>query len=151
MHGAARLAMNDDRERGDELSLGERFPRPPAVELAAAILIVGGVLGLIGAIAGATSLPPGTGLLIAATIALDVASIVVGVLIRMGRLWLVDVNYVAVVGFLDLTAAATSPLALILGIADAVVVVILLLYRPWFQRRAAWGRDGDDDLGSDRP
>jgi hypothetical protein len=142
--------MTADRERGDELSLNERFPRPPAVELAAAILIVGGVLGLMGAIAGASSLPPGTELLVAATIALDIASIAVGVLIRMGRLWLLDVNYVAVVGFLDLTAAASSPLALILGLADAAVVVILILYRPWFQSRAAWGK-GSDDLESDRP
>jgi hypothetical protein len=82
-------------------------------------------------------------------VALNVAPIAVGLLIRMGRLWLFAVNYVAVIGFLDLTAAGSSPLALLLGIADAAVVVILLINRPWFQGRAAWGRD-DDDAESDR-
>lgn len=141
--------MNESREQAEELSIGERFPRPAAIELAAAILIVGGVLGFMGAVGGASSLPPGTELLVAATLALDLASIVVGVLIRMGRLWVVDVNYVAVVGFLDLTAAGSSPLALLLGIADAAVVVILFVYRPWFERRAAASRRGGAE--SDRP
>lgn len=141
--------MSTDRERGDELSADERLPRPAAIELAAAILIVGGVLGLIGSIAGAAALPAGTGLLLAVTVALNVASIVVGLLIRMGRLWLVAVNYVAVIGFLDLTAAGSSPLALILGIADIAVVVILMINRPWFRRRAA-ARNGED-VESDRP
>jgi hypothetical protein len=137
------MAMSDERERGDTLSPGERFPRPAVVELAAAILIVGGVLGLFGAIVAAASLPPGNELLIAVTVALDVASILVGVLIRTGRLWIVDVNYVAVVGFLDLTAAASSPLALILGIADVLVVVVLLVHRPWFEALAKARRESE--------
>ena len=111
--------------------------RPAAVELAAAILIVGGVISLIGAVGGASALPGGTLALVLATIALDVASIAVGLLIRAGRAWIVDVNYVAIIGFLDLTAAGSSPIAEILGLADAAVVVILLVHRPWFQQRAA--------------
>jgi hypothetical protein len=147
--------MATDRERGDELSLGQRFPRPAAIELAAAILIVGGMLGLLGAIGGGASLPPGTELLLTLTIAVDIATIVVGVLIRLGRLWIVDVNYVAVVGFLDLTAAGTSPLALLLGIADVAVVVILVLHRPWFeqlgQARAEARATARETVESDRP
>lgn len=119
-----------------ELTIGERLPRPWLVELAAAILIVAGVLGALGAIGGAASLPPGTGLLVAATLALNVASVAVGVLIRIGRWWIVAVNYVAVLGFLDLTAASASPLALLLGILDVAVVLILLVNRPWFEARA---------------
>jgi hypothetical protein len=57
------------------------------------------------------------------------------VLIRFGRAWLVAVNYVAVLGFLDLMAAAGSGLALILGVADVLVVVILFLHKPWFDGR----------------
>ena len=144
------MPLNDDRERGEEVSKDERFPRPPAVELAAAILIIGGILGLAGAIAGAASLPAGTGPLLAVTLALDIASIVVGVLIRMGRLWILDVNYVAIVGFLDLLAAGASPIALIRGIGEVAVVVILLVYRPWFVRRAGRAEDRED-IGSSRP
>jgi len=144
------MPLIDDLEPGEELSKNERFPRPAAVELAAAILIIGGILGLAGAIGGAASLPAGTGLLLAVTIAIDIASIVVGVLIRMGRLWILDVNYVAIVGFLDLLAAGASPIALIRGIGEVAVVVILLIYRPWFVRRAG-SAEGREDVGSSRP
>ncbi len=144
------MSLNDERERGEALSKDERFPRPAAIELAAAILIIGGILGLAGAMGGAASLPAGTGLLLVVTIALDVASIVVGVLIRMGRHWILDVNYVAIVGFLDLLAAGGSPIALIRGIGEVVVVVILLVYRPWFVRRAA-SADDREDVDSSRP
>jgi hypothetical protein len=120
-----------------ELNPEDRLPRPVLVELAAAILIVSGVLGTLGVVGGAGALPEGTGLLVAATIALNVASITIGILIRTGRLWIVDINYVAVLGFLDLTAAGASPLALLLGIADVSVVLILLVHRPWLVERAA--------------
>ena len=147
------MSLNDDREQGETLSKDERFPRPAAVELAAAILIIGGILGLAGAIGGAAALPPGTGLLLGVTLALDIASIVVGVLIRMGRLWILDVNYVAIVGFLDLLAASGSPIALIRGIGEVAAVVILLVYRPWFVRRAGPAKDREDgeDGESSRP
>lgn len=118
-----------------ELTIGERLARPWLIELGAAILIVGGVLGAIGAIGGAASLPPGTGLLVAMTVALNVATVAVGILIRTGRWWIVALNFVAVLGFLDLTAASASPLALLLGILDVVVVLILLANRPWFEAR----------------
>jgi hypothetical protein len=138
------MSLNQDRERGQALSKDERFPRPPAVELAAAILIIGGILGLAGAVGGTASLPAGTGLLLAVTLALDIASILVGVLIRMGRLWILDVNYVAIIGFLDLLAAGGSPIALIRGIGEVAVVVILLVYRPWFVRRAGSAEDREN-------
>jgi hypothetical protein len=144
------MPLNLDRERGEMLSLDERFPRPAAVELAAAILIIGGILGLIGALGGAAGLPPGTGALLAVTIALDVSSIVVGALIRMGRLWIVAVNYVAVLAFLDLLAAGGSSIALIRGIGEIAAVVILLVYRSWFVARATRGQVLDEGE-SDRP
>jgi hypothetical protein len=132
------------REGGDKLSVAERYPRPAAVELAAAILIIGGIIGLIGAIGGMAALPPGTEAITALTITLDIASIVVGVLVRMGRLWIVDVNYVAVLGFLDILAAAGSNLALLRGLGEIAVVVILILHRPWFVARSG-SRDEEDE------
>ena len=123
----------------------DRAPaRPAGIELAAAILIVSGVLGLVGTIGAASDLPSGAELVLGITAALNLGSIVIGVLVRFGRAWLLDVNFVAVLGFLDVVAGAASGLALLLGIADVVVVVILLLHKPWFdamrhmrQRRAS--------------
>jgi hypothetical protein len=54
------------------------------------------------------------------------------------------VNYVAIVGFLDLLAAGGSPIALIRGIGEVAVVVILLVYRPWFVRRRGTAEDRED-------
>lgn len=106
--------------------------RPAAIELAAAILIVGGIIGVLVAFSTAATLPPGTEPFLILTLALDIGSIVVGVLVRFGRFWILALNYVAVLGFLDLVGAGTSTLALLLGLADIVVVVILFLHKPWF-------------------
>lgn len=116
-------------EEAAELNLPAR---PGAIELAGAILIVSGLLGLVGAIGAAPSLPAGTEPIFAVTAALNLGSLAIGVLARFGRAWLVAVNYVAVLGFLDLAAAVDSGLALMLGVADIIVVVILLLNKPWF-------------------
>jgi hypothetical protein len=107
-------------------------PRPVTVELAAALLIVGGVINLIGGISSIPGLPPGTVPLFAVTVALAMGSIVVGLLVRLGRVWLVAVNLAAVLGFLDLLAAGASPLSLMLGLSDILVVVILFRNKPWF-------------------
>jgi hypothetical protein len=130
--------LDDLDELEPELEVDRRPARPVVVELAGALLIVSGVLGLVGAIGAASGLPAGTELILVLTAALNIGSIVVGLLVRTGRAWLLDVNYVAVLGFLDLVAGAGSGLALVLGIADVVVVVILLLNKPWFDamRRA---------------
>ena len=115
-----------------------RPSRPAVVELAAAILIVGGVIGLVGLVTRLSNIPPGLEPFLALTVALDVSSIAVGLLVRSGRLWILAVNYVAVLGFLDLLASGGSPLALMLGLADVVVVVILVLNKPWFDAVARW-------------
>ena len=112
--------------------------RPAPVELAAALLIVGGVINVLSAAANLSTVPPGTEPFFALTLALAIGSIVVGLLVRLGRAWLVAVNYAAVLGFLDLLGAGASPLALMLGLAEIIVVVILFRYKPWFdelQRR----------------
>jgi hypothetical protein len=112
----------------------ERPPtdRPALVELAAAFLIVGGILGIVGALGASGRLPEGTGTLLLVSIVLDIGAVAVGLLIRFGRLWILDVNYVAVLGFLDLAAAGGSGMALVAGVIDVVVVVILFVHKPWF-------------------
>ena len=117
---------------GDPAAPPARRPRPGTVELAAALLIIGGILQLVGAIGAASSLPAGAEVVLFGSITIDIATIAAGVLIRSGRLWLLVVNYVAVLGFLDLMRSGSSPVALMLAIGDIVVVVILVVNRPWF-------------------
>ena len=130
-------------ERPDPLTEEPAPPpsRPGAIELAAAILIASGIVGVLVAASTAGNLPPGTEPFQLLTVALDVGSIVIGVLVRFGRSWILAVNYVAVLGFLDLVGAGTSSLSLILGLADIVVVVVLFVQKAWFdalrERRAA--------------
>jgi len=112
--------------------------RPALVELAAAVLVVGGVIGFLGVLAALPGVPPGAEPVVVGTIALDVGSIALGVLVRFGRAWILAVNYAAVLGFLDLLGAGESPLALMLGLADIAVVGILLSHKPWFDATRAW-------------
>jgi hypothetical protein len=109
-------------------------PRPPLVELAAAILIVAGIVGTITAIGGV--LAGGTDPFVWLTLGLNAASILLGIATRIGRLWLVTLNFAAVLGFLDILGSAANPQALIVGISEVVVVVLLLLRKPWFDALA---------------
>jgi hypothetical protein len=148
-----------DIDRFDDDSLEDPVPklrpqRPAAIEFAAAILIVSGVLGLVGAIGAASGLPAGTEQLLVITAAMNVGSVAIGILVRFGRAWIVAVNYVAVLGFLDLLGAGGSGLALMLGVADIVVIVLLFVHKPWFdavrrdaQRRAAERRIAGPPVG----
>ena len=99
------------------------------------------MISALSAVSNLSSLPPGVEPILALTVALAIGSIVVGVLVRLGRFWLVAVNYAAVLGFLDLLGAGASPLALMLGLTDVLVVVLLFRYKSWFdelrRRRSA--------------
>ena len=116
----------------------ERPPRPGTVELSAALLIVGGVLGSIGALAASPVEPAALASVPLVTLLLNLAQIATGLLVRLGRIWLFAVNYVAVLAFLDLLASGASPTALMLGVAEVVALVILLAQRPWFDAMRAW-------------
>ena len=133
-------------EPGEDESPRPMPARPPAVELAGAILIVGGVVGLFGLVTGAPGLPAFTLGLLMLTLALNVAPIAVGVLVRTGRAWIVDVNYVAVIAFLDLLSIGSSPLGLIFGVANVLVVIILIRHKPWFDAMSRWRAGDDADL-----
>jgi hypothetical protein len=133
-------------EPGEDESPRPMPTRPPAVELAGAILIVGGVVGLIGLVTAAPGLPAFTLGLLLLTLALNVAPIAIGVLVRMGRAWIVDVNYVAVIAFLDLLSIGSSPLGLIFGVANVLVVIILIRHKPWFDEMSRWRADERDRL-----
>lgn len=122
---------------GEQDEPRRRPNRPALIELAAALLIVAGILGLISLFAPDPRRPEGLEGLALLTIALNIVQIVVGVLVRMGRLWIVDVNYVAVLGFLDLAGASGSSLALLLGLIEVGTLAVLFAYRSWFDGRWA--------------
>jgi hypothetical protein len=123
-----------------------RERRPPLVELAAALLTVTGTVQLISAlgVVATGNLQPGTEGLLAVSIGLDVGTIVAGLLTRAGLLWLLVVNYVAVLGFLDLLRAPASPVAVMLAAVDLFVLYVLFTNRSWF------GRTPGDDGGAER-
>lgn len=124
----------------------ERAPvprRPASVELAAALLIVTGVIGavtIVGALLSGSVDPFWW-----VGVSLNVGSVILGAATRFGRLWLVTVNYAAVLGFLDLVGSAASPQALMIGITEVLVVVILLLRKPWFDAVAEARSRGPGD------
>jgi hypothetical protein len=134
-HSYAEADPADDEPDAPETP---RPSRPAPIELAAAILIVGGAIGLVGVVSRLSSVPAGLEPFFALTAALDLASIVVGLLVRTGRLWIVALNYAAVLAFLDLLASGASPLALMLGVANLAVVVILMVNKPWFDSVERW-------------
>jgi hypothetical protein len=108
--------------------------RPVLVEIAAALLIVGGALNLLISIQVLATLgqqgePIGPLTLI--TIVLGVATLALGVLVRFGQVWLIAVNVVAVLAFLELTSG--SPVGLFFGVLDTIVVIALLKEREWFR------------------
>lgn len=122
----------------DAVEAPARPARPGTIELAAALLIVGGILGVVGFFAASAPEPAGLVAASLLTLLLNLAQIAVGLMLRIGRLWLLAVNYVAVLAFLDLLASGASPLSLMLAVAEIVVVAILFAKRPWFDAMRAW-------------
>ena len=117
----------------------ERPPRPLLIEIASAILIVGGLTGLVGALSV-------SGPLLVIVLAINALSIAVGVLIRAGRGWVLAINVVAVALFLELTAISTT-FGIIFGVLDAIVLIGLLRHRSWFDWRPDPGETVTEEAG----
>lgn len=121
-----------------------RPPRPVAVLIASAFLVVNGLVSTVLSISVAGELGDqvaGIGPLAAISIALGLATTILGVLLHFGRGWLVTLNVTAVAGFLELTSGV--PAGWVSGALDVTVVLVLLWHRPWF----AWRADGGEDEG----
>lgn len=117
----------------------ERPARPVIIEIAAAFLIVGGItaiLGTVGAAVGGGSAPR-TGPILAIELGLDVLTVAIGLLVRAGRAWLVCINVVAVLVFIEVTAVSSgSAIAIILAFLDAFMFVAVARHRAWFDWRS---------------
>lgn len=138
MTGRGREARADPRDpaTGDQERAAARRARrrPVLVELASAVLVVGGVLNLIISIDVLLRLADRgeqIGPYTVITIGLAIAVLGLGLLIRYGRAWLVAVNVAAVLAFLELVSG--SVVGLLLGALDVIVVLSLVRERPWFE------------------
>jgi hypothetical protein len=111
--------------------------RPILIEIAAAIMIIGGVTALLGVVSGTLTRGPDPDAatpIIALIVALDVLTIVVGITIRTGRAWILALNVVAIEIFLYLTALP-SAMAVLYTVLDAIVLFALIRHKWWFDWR----------------
>jgi hypothetical protein len=107
--------------------------RPPLIELAGALLIIGGLTSTIGTLGTIGTLEADLGLIDGLLLGLAILTVVVGFLVRAGRAWVFDVNVVAVVLFLELTALPSAS-AILFATIDAIVLIALIRHRRWFDR-----------------
>jgi hypothetical protein len=118
--------------------------RPPAIELAAAILVAGGVVGLGLLVRGdyaVTGSLPARGPIVGVAAILYATSIVLGLALRRRLAWLGAINLTALFALAYL-AAFGHPLALVLGTAHALAGILLWRSRGWFA-----GPMGDEGPG----
>jgi hypothetical protein len=117
--------------------------RPLAVELAALGLVVGGLIGISQVFDGSyvvTGSLPAKAPIVGVALVAYLATVAMGLLLRTGRGWLAAVNLAALTALVYLPAAG-RPLIAGLVAGHALVVVGLVVARPWFAELAAWRRD----------
>jgi hypothetical protein len=110
-----------------------RPPRPVAVELASAMMVVSGLISVLTSIESTASLAARDQAslpLAALSLVLGIGFVILGVLVRRGSAWLVAVNVAAVAGFLELSSGSAQ--GILFGALDVLVVLILMRQRPWF-------------------
>jgi len=115
----------------------DRPRRPILLEIASAILIVGGMTSLVGSCSAViypeVEAPP-TSPLLAVFLSVNLMTIIVGLLVRAGRAWILCINVVAIALFLELTALTTgSAVALLFVVLEVVVLFALFRHRWWFE------------------
>jgi hypothetical protein len=103
------------------------------IEIAAAILVVGGLTSILGSLG---TLDPNAAALDIVFLGLGVVTVLVGLLVRAGRAWVIDVNVVAIVLFLEVTALP-SAVAIVFVALDTIVLFALIRHRAWFDRDAS--------------
>ena len=124
-----------------KVPVAARPRRPVSIEIASAILVVGGFVAIVGTVAAMLGLDPaaadpGARPVIYLILALNALTIVIGLLVRRGRAWLLCINVVAVLLFVELTAIpGGSATAAVLALLDSFVFIALSRNRDWFDWR----------------
>jgi hypothetical protein len=112
------------------------------VEIASALLVVEGGVNLLFSIQVLMNLAQAgepIEMLTVISIAVATLNLALGLAVRMGRGWLVTVNIVAVLGFLELLSS--TPVGIFFGALDVFVVLALVHERPWFEEKAVERRE----------
>jgi hypothetical protein len=115
-------------------------PRPALVDTVAALFVFGGLFGASQLLVGdfvVTGSLPAKGPILGVAAILYAASVILGILLRVGRYWLPSINLAALFAIAYLPAVG-QPVAVILGAAHAAAAVILFQERRWFAEVAAW-------------
>ena len=137
------ITTPEDAPDSSRVPTATRPPRPTSIEIASAILVVGGFLATVGTVAAALGLDPaaadaGARPVIALIVVLNALTVIVGVLVRRGAGWIVCVNVVAVLLFVEFTAVpGGNATALLLAVLDSFVFIALARNRAWFDWRPA--------------
>ncbi len=133
------ITTPDDGPRDSARPPGAARPRRPlSIEISAAILIVGGLSTIVATVADFLSgdpaaNDPGARPVVTLILGLNVLTLIVGLFVRWGQAWLVCINVVAIVLFLELTAIPSgSAIVMLLAILDGFVFVALARNRAWF-------------------
>jgi hypothetical protein len=126
---------------GADAAPASRPDRPAAIELAAAILIVSALIRLF-VVALAIAAPPEAGVEVSPTrvtveTAIQVATMLTGFVVRSGRAWLVVVNIVVVLAFLQIISVQ-GPVSLAIAVLYAGASAVVFAQRPWFAAMGGW-------------
>ena len=126
----------------------KRPPRPAFVELATALLIMSGFISFVTSLQGLVTLTGNddpNAPLVTLFVTIGLLTMLTGIALRAGHWWLFGVNFIAVAAFLELTSFTAQ--GLFSGAIDLLVVVALLVHRPWFAWKpgGATERDREDD------
>ena len=111
----------------------KRPPRPTFVELATALLIMSGFVSFVTSLQGLVALTGNddpNAPLVALFVTIGLLTMLTGIALRYGHWWLFGLNFIAVAAFLELTSFTVQ--GLFSGAVDLLVVIVLLVYRPWF-------------------
>ena len=121
--------------RADRGTTGtSKTARPQVIEIAAAVLVLGGLFGLSQLLVGdyvITGSLPAKVPILGVALVLYLASTILGVTVRIGRGWLPALNLAGIFAVLLLLAMDRLANA-VMALAYAVAFVILLRERRWF-------------------
>lgn len=109
-------------------------PKPAVIDIAAAVLVFGGMFGLSQLVGGdflITGSLPAKVPIVGVAFLLDLASVILGFAIRAGRFWLPALNLAGLFAILYLVAMA-RPIHIVLGLVHVLAFAILLVHRRWF-------------------
>jgi hypothetical protein len=131
--------------RAERIAAAEQRPRRPVlIEIAAAVLVIGGVVSILTSIEAMSQLArQGTPIdtIAGLSLAIGAGILLLGLFVRSGRGWLVALNVVAVIAFLELLSGTI--VGLVFGLLDLGVVLALVWERAWFYWTPPTGRDAN--------